>query len=159
MTQFDQQIHECIQSIILEQPNPMHDSYPFKDSVETEVQIVDIIDDTIQKNPEQIQADPDVFYCQCLLDIHGTKYSYGQPVFFIEQEEVTFGNFYDPVADYLESIISYKFVILETSFDESEYKLLDLCSSSFPIFLIIYIFEVGNKFWWVDEVFSWLHWK
>ena len=79
--------------------------------------------------------------------------------FFIEREEVTFGNFYDPVADYLESILSYKSVILETPFDESEYKLLDLCSSSFPIFLIIYIFGVGNKFWWVDEVFSLLHWK
>ena len=33
------------------------------------------------------------FYRQCLLDIHGTKYSYGQPIFFIEQEKVTFGNF------------------------------------------------------------------
>ena len=71
----------------------MHDSYPFEDSVEKEVQIVDIIDDTIQKNPEQFQADPDVFYHQCLLDIHGTKYSYGQPIFFIEREEVTFDNF------------------------------------------------------------------
>ena len=81
-----------------------------------------------KKSLEKIQADLDVFYHQCLLDIHGTKYSYGQPIFFIEQEEVTFGNFYDPVADYLESILSYKFVILETPFDESEYKLLDLCS-------------------------------
>ena len=63
------------------------------------------------------------------------------------------------MADYLESILSYKSVILETPFDESEYKLLDLCSSYFPIFLINYIFKVGNKFWWVDEFFSWLHWK
>ena len=89
----------------------MHDSYPFEDSVEKEVQSVDIIGDTIQKFTEQIQADPDVFYHQCLIDIHGTKYCYGQPVFFIEQEEVTYGNFYDPVADYLESILSYKYVI------------------------------------------------
>ena len=93
------------------------------------------------------------FYRQCLLDIHGTKYSYGWPIFFIEQGKVTFGNFYDPVADYLESILSYKSVILETPFNESEYKLLDLCSSCFPIFLIIYIFGVENKFWWVDEFF------
>ena len=52
----------------------MYDSYPFVDSVEKEVQLVDIIDDTVQKNLEQIQADPDVFYRQCLLDIYGTKY-------------------------------------------------------------------------------------
>ena len=62
MAQFDQQIHECIQSIILEQPKPMYDSYPFEDSVEKEVQLVDIIDDTVQKILEQIQADP-----HCLL--------------------------------------------------------------------------------------------
>ena len=71
----------------------MYDSYPFEDSVEKEVHLVDIIDDTTQKHPKQIQADPDVFYCQCLLDIHGTKYSLRQPIFFIEHEEVTFGNF------------------------------------------------------------------
>ena len=141
MAQSDQQIQQCIQSIILEQPKPMHDSYPFEDSVEKEVQIVDIIDDTIQKNSEEIQANLDVFFRQCLLDIHGTKYSYGQPIFLIEQEEVTFGNFYDLVADYLESILSYNCVILETPFDESEYKFLDLCSSCFPIFLIIYIYS------------------
>ena len=93
----------------------MHDSHSFEDSGEKEVQSVDIIDDTIQKNPEQIQVEPDVFYRQSLLDIHGTKYSYGQPIFFIEHEEVTYGNFYDPVADYLESILSYKSVILETT--------------------------------------------
>ena len=98
MAQSDQEIQECIQSIILEQPNPMHDSYPFEDSVEKEVHLVDIIDDIVQKIPEQIQADPDVFYCQCLVDIHRTKHSYGQPIFFIEYEEVNFGNFYDPVA-------------------------------------------------------------
>ena len=63
------------------------------------------------------------------------------------------------MADYLESILSYKSFILETPFDESEYKLLDIFSSCFPIFLIIYIFGVGNKFWWVDEIFSWLHGK
>ena len=147
-------------SIILEQPKPMYDSYSFEDSVEKGVQLVDIIDDTIQKIMEKIQADPDVFFRQCLLDIHGTKYSYGQPIFFIEQEKVTLGNFYDLVADYLESILSYKSVILETPFDESDYKLLDLFSSCFPIFSdYIYIFRVGNKFWWVDEIFSWLHWK
>ena len=84
MAQYDQQIQECIQSIILEQPKSMHDSYSFEDSVEKEVQLVDIIDDTVQKTLEQIQADPDVFYHQCLLDIHGKKYSYGQPIFFIE---------------------------------------------------------------------------
>ena len=112
-----------------------------------------------KKLREKIQADPDVFYRQCLLDIHGTKYSYGQPIFFIEQEEVTSGNFSDPVANYLESTLNYKYVILETSFDESEYKSLDLCSSCFPIFLIIHIFGVGSKSWWVDEIFSWLHWK
>ena len=96
---------------------------------------------------EKIQADPDVFFRQCLLDIHGTKYSYGQPICFIEQEEVTYGNFYDPVADYLESILSYKSVILETPFNESEYKLLDLFSSCFPIFLIIYIYlELETSF-------------
>ena len=92
----------------------MHDSHSFEDSGEKEVQLINIINDTIQKNPEQIQADPVVIYHQCLLDIHKTKYSYGQPIFFIEQEEVTFGNFYDPMADYLESILSYKSVILET---------------------------------------------
>ena len=85
-------------------------------------------------------------------DIHGTIYSYGQLVFFIEQEEVTYGNFYDPVANYLESIPSYKSVISETPFDESKYKLLDHYSSCFPIFLIIHIFVVGSKFWWVDEI-------
>ena len=83
MAQSDQQIQECIQSIILEQTDPMYDSYPFGDSVEKEVQLIDIINDTVQKILEQIQADLDVFYCQCLLDIHGTKYSYGQPIFFI----------------------------------------------------------------------------
>ena len=62
MAQSDQQIQECIQSIILEQPKPMYDNYPFEDSVEKKVQLVDIIDDTVQKIPEQIQADPDVFY-------------------------------------------------------------------------------------------------
>ena len=54
----------------------MYDSYPFEDSVEKEVQLVDIIDDTVQKILEQIQDYPDVFYRQFLLDIHGTKYSY-----------------------------------------------------------------------------------
>ena len=77
MSQSDQQIQECIQSIILEQPKPMHDSHSFEDNVEKEVESVDIIDDTIQKIMEKIQADPDVFFLQCLLDIHGTKYSYG----------------------------------------------------------------------------------
>ena len=104
----------------------MYDSYPFEDSVEKEVQLVNIIDDTVQKIPEKIQVDPDVFDRQCLDDIHGTKYSYGQSFFFIEHEDVTFGNFYDLVADYFESTLNYKSVILETSFDESEYKLLDL---------------------------------
>ena len=127
--------------------------------METGVHLIGIIDDTVQKIPEQIQVDPDVLYCQCLIDIHETKHSYGHPIFFIEHEEVTFGNFYDPVADYLESTLNYKSVILETSFDESEYKLLDLYSSCFPIFLIIHIFGVGSKFWCVDEIFSWLHWK
>ena len=79
-------------------------------------------------------------------------------MFFIEQQ-VTYGSFYDPIADYLESIPGYKSVISETLFDESGYKLLNLCSSCFPIFLIIYIYGVGNKFWWVDQIFSWLHWK
>jgi len=153
--QSDQQIQECSQSIIFEQQKPLPNSHSFEDSVEKEVQSVDIVDDTIQNFTEQIQADPDVFYHQCLIDIHGTKYSYGQP----EQEEVTHGNFYDPIADYLESIPSYKSVISETLFDESGYKLLNLCSSCFPIFLIIYIFGVGNKFWWVDQILSWLHWK
>ena len=137
----------------------MYNSYPFEDSVEKEVQLVDIIDDTVQEISEQIQANPDVFYYQFLLDIHGTKYSYGQPIFFIEHEEVTFGNFYDPVADYLESTLNYKSVILETSFDESEYKLLDLFSSCFSIFLIIHIFGVRSKFWLVDGILAWLHWK
>ena len=62
----------------------MHDSHSFEDSVEKEVQTVDIINDTIQKILEKIQADPNVFFHQFLLDIHGTKYSYGQPIFFIE---------------------------------------------------------------------------
>ena len=75
------------------------------------------------------------------------------------QEEVTCGSFYDPVADYLDSIPGYKSVISETLFNKSGYKLLNICSSCFPIFLIIYIFGVGNKFWWVDQIFSWLHWK
>ena len=132
----------------------MYDSYPFEDNVEKEVQLVDIIDDIVQKIPKQIQADLDVFYCQSLLDIHGTIYSYGQPIFFIEQEEVNFGIFYDPLANYLESTLNYKSVILETPFDESEYKLLDLCSSCFQIFLVIHMFGVGSKFWWVDEFFS-----
>ena len=48
MAQSDQEIQECIQSIILEQPEPMYDSYPFEDSVEKEVQLVGIIDDTVQ---------------------------------------------------------------------------------------------------------------
>ena len=43
MVQSDQQFKECIQSIILEQPEPMYDSYPFEDSVENEVHLVDII--------------------------------------------------------------------------------------------------------------------
>ena len=81
MAQSDQQIQECIQSIILEQPKPMHDSYPFEYSVEKKVQSADIIGDCIKKFTEQIQADPDVFYRKCLIDIHGTKYSYGQLVF------------------------------------------------------------------------------
>ena len=34
MVQSNQQIQECIQSIILEQSDPMYDSYPFEDSVE-----------------------------------------------------------------------------------------------------------------------------
>ena len=51
--QFDQQIQECIQSIILEQPKLMYDSYPCEDSVEKEVQLVEIIDDTVKKIPEQ----------------------------------------------------------------------------------------------------------
>ena len=159
MLQSDQQIQECIQSIILEQQKPIYDSHSFEDSGEKQVHLIDIINDTVQKDPEQIQADPDIFYRQCLIDIHGTKYSYGQHVFFIEQEEVTHGNFYDLVADYLESIPGYKSVISETLFDEGGYKLLNLCSSCFPIFLIIYIFGVGNKFWWVDQISSWLHWK
>ena len=63
------------------------------------------------------------------------------------------------MADYLESKLSYKYVILETPFDESEYKLLDLCSSCFPIFMIIHIFRVGSKFWWVDEIFFLVTWE
>ena len=136
----------------------MYDSYPFKDSVEKEVQLVDIMDDTVQKIPEQIQADPNVFYCQFLLDIHGTKYSYGQPILFIELKDVTYGYFYDLVPNYLDSTLNYKSFILETPFDESEYKFLDLFSSCCLIFLIIHIFGVGSKFLWVDEIFSWLHW-
>ena len=112
MAESDQQIQECIHSIILEQPESMYDSYPFEDSVEKEVHLVEIIDDTVQKIPQQIQADPDVFYRQCLVDIHRTKHSYGHPIFFIEQEEVTFGNFYDPMTYYLESTLNYKYFYL-----------------------------------------------
>ena len=54
MAQSDQQIQECIQSIILEQLEPMYDSYPFEDSVEKEEHIVDIILDTVQEILEQI---------------------------------------------------------------------------------------------------------
>ena len=54
MSKSDQQIQECIQFIILEQQNPMPDSHLFEDSVEKEVQSVDIIGDTIQKFTEQI---------------------------------------------------------------------------------------------------------
>ena len=128
MAQSDWQIQECIQTIILEQSESMYDSYPFEDSVEKEDQLVDIIVDTIQEILEQIQTDPNVFDRQCLYDIHGTKYSYGQPIFFTEQEEVTFGNFYDPVENYLESTLNYKSFILETTFDESEYDLLYIFS-------------------------------
>ena len=125
----------------------MHDSHSFQDSVEKGVQLIDIVDDTIQKIMEKIQADPDVLFRQRLIDIHGTKYSYGQLVFFIEQEEVTCGSFYDPLAYYLYSIPCYKSVISETPFDESEYKLLYHYSSCFPIFLIIYIYlELETSF-------------
>ena len=58
MSQSDQQIEECIQSIILEQQKPMHDSHSFEDIGEK------VVNDTIQKNTEQIQVDPDVFYRQ-----------------------------------------------------------------------------------------------
>ena len=54
MSQSDQEIQECILSIILEQKKPMHDSHSFEDSVEKEIQLINIINDTIQKNPEQI---------------------------------------------------------------------------------------------------------
>ena len=60
----------------------MYDSYPFEDSVEKEFQLVDIIDDTVQKIPEQIQVELDVLYCQCLINIHEAKHSYGKPIFF-----------------------------------------------------------------------------
>ena len=63
------------------------------------------------------------------------------------------------MVDYLELTLNYKSFILETTFDESEYEMLDLCSSCFSIFLIIHIFGVGSKFWLVDEIFAWLHWK
>ena len=49
MLQSDQQIEECIQSIILEQQKPMPDSHLFEDSGEKEVQSFDIIGDTIHK--------------------------------------------------------------------------------------------------------------
>ena len=39
----------------------MYDGYPFEESMKKEVQLVDIIDDTVQKNLEQIQPDPNVF--------------------------------------------------------------------------------------------------
>ena len=90
----------------------MYDSYLFEDSVEKEDQLVDIIVDIVQEILEQIQADPDVFDHQYLYDIHGAKYSYGQPIFFTEQEEVTFGNFYDPMTYYLESTLNYKYFYL-----------------------------------------------
>ena len=73
-----------------------------------------------------------------------------------QQEEVIFGKFYDPVESYLDSIVNYKSSIinfLETEFDGSEYE---LC---FSIFLIVYMLKVGSKFWLVDEIIAWLHWK
>ena len=39
----------------------MLDSHSFEDIVEKEGKSVDIVDDTIQKIMEKIQADPDVF--------------------------------------------------------------------------------------------------
>ena len=54
MAQSDQQIQECIQSIILQQPEPMYDSYSFEDNVEKGVHLVDIIDDTVQKISKKI---------------------------------------------------------------------------------------------------------
>ena len=54
MAQSDQQIHECIQTIILEQPEPMYDSYPFEYNVEKEDYLVDIIVDTVQEILKQI---------------------------------------------------------------------------------------------------------
>ena len=73
-----------------------------------------------------------------------------------QQEEVIFGNFYDLVASYLDSIVNYKYSIinfLETEFGGSKYE---LC---FSIFLIVYILKVGSKFWLVDGIFAWIHWK
>ena len=70
MSQSDQQTQECIeciQSIILEQQKPMHDSHLLEDNVEKGVQSVDIIGDTTQNPPEQIQADPDVFITNACL--------------------------------------------------------------------------------------------
>ena len=40
----------------------MHDSHLLEDSLEKEVQSVDIIGDTIQKVTEQIQADPQMSF-------------------------------------------------------------------------------------------------
>ena len=73
-----------------------------------------------------------------------------------QHEEVIFGNFYDPIASCLDSIVNYKYSIinfLETYFYGGEYE---LC---FSIFLIVYMLKVRSKFWLVDGIFAWLHWK
>ena len=54
MAQSDQRIQECIQSIILEQPELMYDSYPFEYRVKKGVQLVDIINDIVQEITELI---------------------------------------------------------------------------------------------------------
>ena len=73
-----------------------------------------------------------------------------------QQEEVIFGIFYDLVASYLDSIVNYEYSIInliETDFNGGEYE---LC---FSIFLIVYLLKFRSKFWLVDGIFAWLHWK
>jgi hypothetical protein len=108
---FDQQLHEDIESIVHEEPDPVYDNYVSEGSKEDEDEPLDFHDNIIVLNVvvqgtyEEIQNDPVAFDCDKTNDLqkdYGAKISEQQFCSWHRLELCR--DFHDPVAIYIESM-------------------------------------------------------
>jgi hypothetical protein len=168
MTNSNQQIHEGIQSIVHEEPEPVYDSYASEGSVEDEDQPLDSHDDNVVLNnviQEAYEQVPDAFDKTSDLQMNYALINEAeiieQQYGFLYQLEMQY-HWQDPVALYME------FVFPEVqNFATCGIKENCSCKYGLPIhfllqkyqFFYIFLFTCKEEDPLGSEIISWLHWK